>query len=349
MASTEINEVIFNEAIQIGLDLARLDASTQNEVLALLKQMQKDLITSLGNDDLTTWGRRRLNQQLKESQQIIASYYSDIEAITLASTSGIAPIVSTSVANALAVAVGNGAGGAVAGIIPTTNYMEALASNAIVEGATQKEWWARQSDEMAFRFKQAVKTGLVNAETNSQIIKRVLDIEGITTRNVEKLVRTSVMTISNMARQKTFEQNEDVISSLEWSSALDSRTCAECAPRDGLRWDIKTKKPIGHKVPFSSPPKHLNCRCSLIPITKTFRELGFDIDEVDLSARASMEGVVTDKNFNAFMDRNGKTFTDEVLGKGRSELYRKGIITLEQLIDGKGNLLTLKQLQNNYL
>lgn len=348
MANIKANEVIFDEVIQINLDLARLDSSIRRKVLRLLNDMQKELLTSLGNDDLTDWGRRRKQQQLREARDIITNYYTDISALTLDQTQSIAEITATSASQVLATAVGSGAGGATAGLVPTTTFMETLAKTSVVDGATQGDWWGRQTAEMIFRFDQAINLGLINAETNKQIIDRVLDIEGVTTRNAEKLVRTSVLSISNQARQKTFEQNEDVIGGYIWVSSLDSRTCPQCAPRDGLEWTVD-HKPVGHDIPWTVPALHANCRCSLYGRTKTFRELGIDIDEVDDNARASMEGVVTDKSFGDFMDRKGKAFTEQTLGKGRADLYRSGVITLEQLIDGRGNLISVKDLRDKYL
>ena len=49
------------------------------------------------------------------------------------------------------------------------------------------------------------------------------------------------------------------------------------------------------------------------------------------------------------MDRKGSAFTDDVLGKGRAELYKNGTIKLEDLINGRGRLLTLKELEEKYL
>lgn len=348
MANIQANAAIFDESIQINLDLARLDSSIRRKVLKLLRSMQKELISSIGTDDLTEWGLRRKNQQLRETREIIAKYYNDISTLTLDQTQSIAQVSATSASQALAVAVGSGSGGAVAGLIPTTNFMETLAKNSLVEGAVMGDWWKRQADETVFRFQQAINLGLINAETNKQIIDRVIDINGITERNAEKLVRTAVLSISNQARQKSFEQNEDVIAGYVWNSALDSRTCAQCAPRDGKEWTVD-HKPIGHSIPWAVPALHISCRCSLYPRTKTFRELGIDIDEVDDSARSSMDGVVTDKTFKDFMDRKGKAFTENALGKGRADLYRNGVITLEQLIDGRGNLISVKDLRDKYL
>lgn len=348
MADLDANEVIFDELIQINLDLARLDATIRRKVLRLLRAMQKELISSIGNDSLTEWGLVRKRQQLRETKEIITKYFNNISAVTLNQTQSIPQIAATSASQALAVSVGSGVGGAVAGLIPTTNFLDTLAKNALIEGATQGDWWKKQSVDMIFRFEQAINLGLINAETNQQIIKRVLSIDGVTIKNAEKLVRTTVLGISNQARQKSFEQNESVIAAYVHTSVLDNRTCVQCAPRDGLEWTVN-HQPIGHDIPWRIPPIHTNCRCSLYARTKTFRELGVDLDEIGDDERSSMEGMVTDKSFGNFMDRKGKAFTENALGKGRADLYRSGVITLEQLIDGNGNLVSVKALRAKYL
>lgn len=128
-----------------------------------------------------------------------------------------------------------------------------------------------------------------------------------------------------------------------------AHNCPECAVRDDREWDLLTKKPINHSIPFSTPPKHMNCRCSLIPKLKTFRELGIDINEVPKGKRASMEGAIDDISFKTFMDRKGDKFMDNILGQGRAKLYREKKITFDQLLDSQGNEMTLKDLTDKYV
>jgi len=45
-----------------------------------------------------------------------------------------------------------------------------------------------------------------------------------------------------------------------------------------------------------------------------------------------------------FLMRKGKAFQEEQLGKGKAELFQRGVITdVSQLVDGKGNPLTVNQ------
>lgn len=82
-----------------------------------------------------------------------------------------------------------------------------------------------------------------------------------------------------------------------------------------------------------------------MPILKSFKEIGSDFPEMPKSTRSSMDGQVPeDMTFKDFLDKKGKAFQDEVLGKGKAQLWRDGKITLQQLLDQTGNPIPLKEL-----
>ncbi len=90
----------------------------------------------------------------------------------------------------------------------------------------------------------------------------------------------------------------------------------------------------------------MNCRSIEIPLTKTFKELGLKTKEVEFTTRASDEGQISAKTtFNNFLVRKGKAYQDEMLGKGRADMWRAGKITLKDLVDGNGRPLTLAELK----
>jgi SPP1 gp7 family putative phage head morphogenesis protein len=63
--------------------------------------------------------------------------------------------------------------------------------------------------------------------------------------------------------------NADVIAGWDWLSALDSRTCPSCFARHGTH----------HPADEPGPIDHPQGRCTALPRTKTWAELGFDIEE----------------------------------------------------------------------
>ena len=50
-----------------------------------------------------------------------------------------------------------------------------------------------------------------------------------------------------------------------------------------------------------------------------------------------------------YLNSRTKEQLDEQLGVGRAELFRSGVITRSQLLDLRGNPLSLSQLQSKYL
>ena len=329
----------FDRAIELQLDLMRADAGIRYDVIQILRKLERELIAKVAEGDYTTWGKARIAKQLSEIAVIIRTYYDQAAGVAIDSTTTIAQVSATATAQALSV-------GAQAGIIPSETMLAKVVSNAMIQGAAQRAWWDRQSQDTAWKFSQAVRQGIVGGETNQQIIKRVRTTLDISRRHAAALVQTSVQTVANEARMATFQANEDLIASYQWVATLDSHTCPDCAARDGLRWDTNDE-PIGHSIRYANPPIHFNDRCVLIPITKTWEELGVkNMPETKIGTRASTDGQVkASTTFEQFLDRKGAAFQDEVLGAGRAQMFRDGKITLADLTNGNGRPLTLAQLR----
>ena len=165
------------------------------------------------------------------------------------------------------------------------------------------------------------------------------------------LVHSSVMSVANAARLATYKENDDAIKGYEQLSTLDGHTTDICIAYSGAQWDLDFKPINGTTLPFNGGcPRHWGCRSIIVPILKTFKELGIDIPEPPVGTRASNFGEVpADMSFDAFLRRRTKEQQDEQLGSGRAQLWRDGKITLRQLLDMKGNPLTLAQLERKYV
>jgi hypothetical protein len=229
----------------------------------------------------------------------------------------------------------------------------------LTQGAVTADWWAQLAADTAFKVANAVRQGLVQGETNQQIIARITGKVGvpgvmdISRRNAAAVVQTSALTVANAARLKTLEANADIAPRLKWFSALDGHVCPRCIALSGKIWTNSkdgTHEPVGHSVPFQNPPIHWNDRCLLLPITKSFAELGIDLPEPEPSTRASSEGQISaNTTFEQWLSRRTQAQQDEQLGPGKADLWRRKVITLSQLIDGRGRELTLAQLRAKYL
>lgn len=68
----------FDREIQLQLDLLRHANSVEGKSYRLLETMRRQLLAKLSGDQLTTWGRARINAMLKETAGLIDKTYADI-------------------------------------------------------------------------------------------------------------------------------------------------------------------------------------------------------------------------------------------------------------------------------
>lgn len=238
--------------------------------------------------------------------------------------------------------------------------LDALVAGTLVNGSKPSAWWKRQSADFRNSFMDTVRTSMRNGESLTQGITRVVGgtIDGVTVPGIMKttkakagaLVSTSMSAVTNEAALKSFQANNDVIKAVTQLSTLDNRTSDICIAYSGQTWDINTLQPVpemGGTLPYNGgPPRHFNCRSRLTPVTKSFRELGLDRDEIPPGTRASMDGQVPeDITFDKFLRGKSQTFQDQLLGPARARLWRNGDINLTQLVDMRGNPMTLTQLE----
>lgn len=347
MARNRVQE-LFDELLASALDILRLAARERNRTLARLAKLEKELIGQLSQTDLPKAQRRDLNKVLRNANASIGSYYSQIAGLT--DLRGIALYTAEETRDTLQIYFG-----LEALKLPRPDYFASVMSDVMIQGAPSAEWWKAQATDTQFKFTAQVRQGLVAGETNQQIIQRIVGKEGspgvmdTVKRNAASLVQTSVQTVANDGRRKTFKANDDVVKGVRQVSTLDSHTSLICMSYSGCEWDLNFK-PIGPKekrLPYKGGcPRHFNCRSVEVPITKTFKELGLDIPEASVSTRASDEGqIAADTTFDAFLKRKSKAYLDEKLGPGRAELFSAGKITLRDLVNGDGNPVSLEALQ----
>lgn len=232
----------------------------------------------------------------------------------------------------------------------------AIATGVALSGATILTWTRRQSKTLQDSVMDQVRLSLEAGESTQQATTRItggkingVQVPGVmqtSRRAAETLVRTAIAQVVNAAALQSY-QDMEVVKAIQQISTLDNRTSDICIAYSGLAWDANTLEPIGHNLQFNGgPPRHFNCRSRMVPVLKSFEELGIDAEEIPIATRASMDGEVPgDITFDKFLRGKSKSFQDDLLGPGRARLWRSGKITLTQLVDFRGNPLTLDQLE----
>jgi len=82
-----------------------------------------------------------------------------------------------------------------------------------------------------------------------------------------------------------------------------------------------------------------------VPVLKSFRELGLDIDEIPEGTRASMDGQVPESlSYSKWLKGQDEKIQNDVLGINRANMFRAGK-ALDGFID-QGRLVTLEGLRD---
>lgn len=116
---------------------------------------------------------------------------------------------------------------------------------------------------------RGLATGANPRKVASQIVKGTEgEFNGGLSRALT-VARTEMLDAHRAAAKASHEANADVVGGWVWLTKLDTKTCPACL---GMSGSV-------HPLDESGPDGHQNCRCARMPKTKTWRDLGIDLDE----------------------------------------------------------------------
>lgn len=233
----------------------------------------------------------------------------------------------------------------------------AAAMSRPFQGRLLSGWAANVEASRMALIRNAVRTGYMDGRTSAEIIRNIRGTrakgyaDGLLDRPRRELaavVQTALSHTAQTARTEFARANAGLIKARKWAATLDSKTTPACMIRDGLQYtNDERPKPIGHTIPWLQGPGrlHFNCRSVDVPVTKSWRELGIDIDDMPAGTRASMDGQVpADTTYGEWLARQSAGRQDEILGPARAKLFRAGKVTFDRFFDDKGRFLTLAEL-----
>ena len=209
-----------------------------------------------------------------------------------------------------------------------------------------KDWEAGQIKRVG----DIIRTGYITGRSTNQIVKDIVDsnigvlgdkTKGGTRASIKTMVRTSTNHTSNIARQKTRENNKDITIGFEIISTLDLKTSNICKHHD--RGMVLDEGLIiwadGERIRTNAKPMpafHPNCRTSTVSILHP----DFDV-EIPGATRASKgatggKQVDTDLTYFSWLKqqgnqgKKGREFVHDVLGEERGNLLIDGGLTAKK-------------------
>jgi len=192
-----------------------------------------------------------------------------------------------------------------------------------------KDWEKGRIDAVS----DIIRTGFITGRTTDQIVRDIAGKNGYLDNQNRALIKTMVRTatnhVSNVARQKTMEENDDIVIGYEIIATLDRRTSDICRGYDGVIVKFTDKvKPM--------PPFHPNCRTGTAPVL----DERFAIDKTGAKrASVGVRGggqVDADTTYYSWLKNQGKqgpkgrAFVRDVLGNERADLFLDGGLSVSK-------------------
>jgi SPP1 gp7 family putative phage head morphogenesis protein len=201
--------------------------------------------------------------------------------------------------------------------LPTAEDIREVVRKSPYLGRSFPEWVREERAGDLERIRTALVVGAVQGEDAGTIARRIVGsartngADGsteVTRRNTETLAATLTLGITAGMRDRFYAANSGFFKDGElWVSVLDNRTTPICRSLDGKIF------PLGQGP---HPPLHFRCR--------SMRTLLLD---GEAPARPT---------YQEWLMGQTTEFQDEVLGKTRGALFRKGGFTLDRFVDRRG-------------
>lgn len=162
------------------------------------------------------------------------------------------------------------------------------------------------------RVRDTLAFGMAIGRPVRRIARDFQAASGATLTRSLRIARTETLGAYRQATVESYRANQDVVRGWTWWAAIDTRTCASCWGQHGSEHSLD-----------ESLASHVNCRCTMVPRTATWQELGFDVPD-------TRPPVATGEEVFARLPAEEQL---AVLGPSKHAAYAAGEIRLGDLVE----------------
>lgn len=318
-------EQLLEQATRHAAHLERLKTQDVNDIRELFSEVIRDITDRLNGEDVTRWGRRRMENQLAALRQVIGESLAD----------RLIPRLNQKILELAEYEAGFEARslGEVVDFnfdLPSQSQLvEAVQGSPLSlsgpDGGDLLEPFIRNwADGVPRQVANAVRQGSVQGLTTPQVIRQIRDTTlQRADRNLETVVRTGLQHAAHQARESTWGANRDIIRGVRWVSTLDRRTSTICQSLDGQ---------VYQRGQGPRPPIHPNCRST----TVAQLDERFDLLDDGATRRArdpetgTVGSVGSNTTYYGWLKRQPAKVQDSIVGPTRGKLLRDGGITADR-------------------
>ncbi len=382
------NDEIRDAMVRHQLGLLQFSGHVRNRIWRLLDETEADLREQIeryaGRAGFDAPARlRRLEALLERLRETRLAAWRDATAVWLEELEGLARAEPAFLDNVLQAAVPV----ELAATLPAASRLRDIVRSRPFEGKTLREWARDIQRADVDRIERAVKIGLVQNETVPQISRRIVGtaaqrgrdgVTQITRRNAAAITRTVVSGVSSEARALYLEANDDLAPQMLFTATLDSRTTPICRSLDGNLYAVDDpqapKLPLhfGERSLYSPvvdgevigdrPRRDFTQRSLLreyaerenlerVPRRRADLPRGHKgaFDKWSRGRMRELTGTTPAKTtYGEWLGRQKASIQDDILGKTKGRLFRRGDLELDKFVEPSGRELPLGQLADRY-
>lgn len=379
------NEELLAAMVRHQIGILRYSGGVRNRIWALLDESEADLRRQITarSDKAGTEGVRRLaalaalleglrERRLESWRQVRREWFREMREFAKAEPIFLDSVIQT----ILPVEIGTE--------IPSATDLRNIVSSTPFEGRVFREWVDDVQRSDLRRIEDQIKIGLVQGETGPELARRVVGraslrgrdgVTNITRRHAASITRTAVAAIGAEGRRRYAEANADLIPSEVFVATLDGKTTPICRSLDGNLYDVGEGPTL---------PLHWGERSLYAPAFDgefvgtrprrdfTERQLLREFAEregikaprrrkdlprgtkgaYDAFARQRMRELTGEApaklNYADFLAQQTAAVQDDILGRTRGQLFRRGGLTLDRFVEMSGRELTLSELAERH-
>lgn len=335
------NLTIRDDSIAHQAWMVRLYRTRAAGMVKALRAVERDILERIERTNPETFTRYHLEQMVTRVNDMVreltavgrAQLTQDVHDVVKRETAWLAGTVNRDIPVAVDV------------VGPHLTAVYSAVSSSPMSGQPIRDWWSDMDRGLRSAIDREIRIGHVEGQSPMQIARRLRGTRRagysdgvfgrVVHRRVEALVRTALSHAQHVAREEFYRENDDLIGGVQIVATLDNLTSLICMNYDGRVFPVDE----GPRPPF-----HPNCRSTTVPVVKSWRELGFDRDELPEGTRASIDGQVPEATrFPQWIAAQSEERQLQVLGRARFDAWKAGKVALSDLT-AESRVLTLAEL-----
>jgi phage putative head morphogenesis protein, SPP1 gp7 family len=206
-------------------------------------------------------------------------------------------------------------------VTPAKATVRTLVTRRMFRGRLLNDWVTSLKRGTKTRVYEQMNIGLALGEDIPKLAKRISFAVDTTRHHAKTIVRTAATQVAADSTEETLKENSDIIKGYMYVATLDDRVTERCLSLDGNVYELG-------KGP--RPPQHHNCRSVIVPVLKSWEELGFNLKKnvaEMASTRASLDGAIPEKtNGWDWLKKQPANRQDKILGATKGLQLRKGLL-----------------------